>query len=324
MSRRVAWPVLVLLLALPATRASAVALAPGDLLMLTGRPWTTTWALLRIDRATGTVRDTVASAGALVTDPNGLVATPDGSVIVADRAAGLVRVDPATGAQTVLTPAASFGGAPGPLGVAREANGNLVVVCGDASGIWRVSSAGTVLGAFSAGAHFVAENAIAVAPDGGLWVADGSGAVVRVDPVTGDQAPLTITGVTWATPDGIALGPGANTLYVAMEGSLFYHHLAGTYAIDRASGAGAIIANAQSWVQGVAADPASGDAFVSSIALVAQDEPYQGILTHGAGGAWSVVNTPNQPFSGLLAIVPPAGNTPAVPMTWGRLKAMMR
>lgn len=314
--------IVALLLAPLAVPARSAALAPGDLLMLRGQPWTATWSLLRVNRSTGAPIDTLSSGGALLSDPRGLVALPDGTVLVADRLAGLVRIDPLTGAQSTFVPATSFSAA-GPTGVAREPSGNLVVVCGDASGIWRVSPAGAVSAPFSAGGGFTYANAIAVAADGGLWVADGMGQVVRVDPVTGAQAPLSISGVTWATPIGIALGKGATSVYVMMQGYFFYHHLAGTYVVDRATGAGAIIPNAMSWAQGVAADTTTDDAFVSSIDVINHDTPYQGVLTRGAAGAWTNLASTGAEESGLLAIVPSAA-TPAARATWGRLKADYR
>jgi len=88
--------------------------------------------------------------------------------------------------QSVFVAPAALGGA-GPVGIAREASGNFVVVCGDANGIWRVSPTGTVLYAFSAHSKIGAANAITVGPDGTLWVGDGSGQVVAVDPTSGTQ-----------------------------------------------------------------------------------------------------------------------------------------
>jgi streptogramin lyase len=308
-------------LALVAAPARAATLAAGDLVILNSPAWDASHSVLRVDANTGLPIETISSGG-LLTDPRGILVTPLGAILVADRTAGIVAIDPATGVQSVFVAPAALGGA-GPTGIARRANGDFFVVCGDANGIWRVSPAGAVLGVFSAHSTVTYANAIAVAPNGTLWVADGNQHVVAVDPTYGTQTALNTTGVDFSTPVGIAIGKGGSPLYVVMGGYFFYHQTGAVYQIDPVSGAGTLVPDAYQWSEGVAADLVSGNAYATSIGVINHDTPYYGQIAKSVAGAWSFLG-PQQKLSGLVAVVPPQFAAPAVPITWGRLKAMMR
>jgi len=312
---------IVLATALAPVAARAATLAAGDLLIVNAYEWDKSCSVLRVDANTGLPIETITSAG-LITAPRGIVVSPYGEVLVADWLAGIFKIDPATGVQSVFVAPASLGGA-GPTGIAREANGNFVIVCGDANGIWRVSPAGVVLGLFSAHSTITYANAIAVAPDGTLWVADGNQRVVAVDPTLGTQTVLNLTGVSFSTPIAIAIGKGGSPLYVNMNGYFSYHNTGGAWSIDAVSGIGVHVEDTFQWVEGVATDPVSGNAYVTTVDTINHDTPYYAHIAKRVNGVWSVLG-PNQKLSGLVAVVPPQFAAPAVPITWGRLKAMMR
>ncbi len=71
-------------------------------------------------------------------------------------------------------------------------------------------------------------------------------------------------------------------------------------------------------------DPVSGDAYIPSVDVINHDTPDWGQISKCVNGTWSVITPRFQMLSGLIAVVPPQLAVPAVPVTWGRLKAMMR
>jgi hypothetical protein len=297
-------------------------LSPGDLVIIDSSKWHRTLVILHVDPVSGTAVDTITSSGHLV-DPRALVVLPSGPIVVADHSTGLILVDPATGAQSLLASPAALGGA-GPTGVAREATGNLVVVCGDGNGIRRVSPGGALLQTFSAHGLLGAANGIAVGPDGRLWVADGISRIVAVDPVSGAQSPLAVSGIGAGAPLALAIAPSGSTLYVLLGSASVKGFGDGAWSVDTATGVGQWIPTTVQWAQGVGVDPVSGVAWVSSLMLINIDDPYAGLLTRGVGGSWALVGPPLQNFSGVLGVVPSPLATPAIPTTWGRVKAMMR
>lgn len=142
-----------------------------------------------------------------------------GDILVVDRdlAGGgkVIKVDPSTGAQTVL---ASDGNFKDPFGAAMEADGHLMVADQDAgtgalgelirvdlaTGGQQIVSSGN-----TPGNMFKAPSDVAIESNGNLIVVDpaaldGNGAVFRVDPTTGAQ--------TIVTQDGFLRNPRGVTL----------------------------------------------------------------------------------------------------------------
>jgi DNA-binding beta-propeller fold protein YncE len=146
-----------------------------------GEPNRKDGAVIRVDPLTG--RQSLVSSGGEFFDPAGLAVAPDGQIFVVDNRApdndgAVIRVDPHTGAQTLVTERSS---APGrreldlPFGIAIESDGNLVV------------------------SNRVLPNEL---PEG----CPVAGKVVRVNPLTGDQARVSGEGhIAW--PLGLAVRP---------------------------------------------------------------------------------------------------------------------
>lgn len=215
--RRVAPPLLALTVAAAAVPATAPA-AQGDLFV------TNFGHVIRID-ATGarTMVSGNTSPGqggqANFGDTIGLAVAPDGDIFVADAGlggsafgstGGVWRVDPATGVRTVVSSNGSHPQAPAenfdsPVGVAVEADGNLVVTDYDTGGstrerVFRVdpdTGARTILADNTTpsldGEQLQSLEGLAIAPDGTIYVGDanaydGGGGVFRVDPVTGTRS----------------------------------------------------------------------------------------------------------------------------------------
>jgi DNA-binding beta-propeller fold protein YncE len=155
-----------------------------------GEPNRKDGAVIRVDPLTG--RQSLVSSGGEFFDPAGLAVAPDGQIFVVDNRApdndgAVIRVDPHTGAQTLVTERSS---APGrteldlPFGIAIESDGNLVV-------------------------------SNRVLPNELPTLCPVAGKVVRVNPLTGDQARVSGEGhIAW--PLGLAVRPDGD-IVVANE-----------------------------------------------------------------------------------------------------------
>jgi DNA-binding beta-propeller fold protein YncE len=146
-----------------------------------GEPNLKDGAVIRVDPLTG--RQSLVSSGGEFFDPAGLAVAPDGQIYVVDNRApdndgAVIRVDPRTGAQTLVTERSNEAGRREldlPFGIAIESDGNLVVSN-------RVSPLELPL------------------------LCPVLGKVVRVNPLTGDQARVSSDGrIGW--PLGLALRP---------------------------------------------------------------------------------------------------------------------
>jgi sugar lactone lactonase YvrE len=221
--------------------------------------------VIRIDPVTG-VRTTVSEDANPSGDPGfllpvGLAVEANGDILVVDRDAGglpgfgaVIRVDPATGARTLVSSNSSPAGGPSflePVSIAVEANGDILV--GQAGQLLRVdpaTGARTLVSSNSSPAGGPSLNdpwGLTVEPDGDILVADtGTAAVIRVDPVTGARtsvssnttpagdpmfskpsgiAAVTVTNQppdcspTTASPSVIATTPKGNFVTIALQGA---------------------------------------------------------------------------------------------------------
>ena len=163
----------------------------------------------------------------------GIAVAPDGSIFVVKNYPDDVvyRVDPQTGAATVVSSDA-VGGGPlllFPDDIAVEAGGSLVVTvpAGNASSLLRVDPStgdrSVVSDAVTgAGVPLYAPRSVAVGADGALLVSEAADdparedRVQRVDAATGDRTiianPTTGTGPVLGFPTGIAVEPGGDAV----------------------------------------------------------------------------------------------------------------
>ncbi len=162
----------------------------------------------------------------------GVAVAANGDLIVADPSNGVpgsgkvVRVNPNTGAQTVIS---SGGNLVNPDGVALAANGDIYVADSGLATIIRIDPTTGAQTVVSSGGDFVEPTDLAIAPNGDIYVADGGympgtvvvGAIIRVDPTTGIQ-----TVVTQGTGPGV---PVPSQMAFDAAGDLFavYTPLAG-------------------------------------------------------------------------------------------------
>jgi sugar lactone lactonase YvrE len=192
-----------------AGRCGAVTLQPGDVVM-TRYMYSASAEILRLDPTT--LASTLISQGPLITIPMDVAVDLQGRILVADYASGVVVVDAASGAQSVLVSNGTLGGAPG--GICAAPDGRLYVsVYGPASGVMRVSADGSAVTPVSLGNRLASPGGLAIGPDGALYVTEaslpadngqangfqGHGSIVRVDPGTGNQ--------TLVAADALFIGP---------------------------------------------------------------------------------------------------------------------
>ena len=169
--------------------------ADGDILVADASALGGTGGVIRVDPTSG-ARTAVSANGAPAGGPDfaipvGVALEADGDILVADVDAfggtgGVIRVDPASGTRTTLSANGAPAGGPdfaAPLGVAVEADGDILVADSDAlggtGGVIRVDPASGARTAVSANG----------APPGGPDFADPLGVAVEPAPPSPQQPP---------------------------------------------------------------------------------------------------------------------------------------
>ena len=169
----------------------------------------------------------LALAMVVLLAPEPATAAP-GDILVADSfAARVVRIDPSTGARTLVSANDAPAGAPEfvePVGIALEPDGDILVADSGALGgavirVDPVSGARTTLSANgmpAGGPDFVSPQGLALEADGGIVVsdlaafADDTGGLVGVDPGSGTRSVISATGMPagpldFDSPFGVAV-----------------------------------------------------------------------------------------------------------------------
>ena len=282
---RITGPLLVALLALTGTAVAA----PGD-------PWvayvTNSTAsravLMRVDPATGGLVEISRNGpqGALFDHPYDLAAAPDGTLLVADMGrfatsgqrtpdGAIVRVDPATGAQTLVS---GGGRLVDPAGLALAPDGAIFVVenvgLDGNPEVLRIDPATGAQTVVTSGDKLCYPFGIAIEPAGTLVVTEygdllgGSepidcpqdlGAVLRVNPASGEQTLLSAGPPFLRNPFGVTVAPDGSILVVNQTGG----------------GAAVMRVNALTGVQQAVSGNGAGDAFMTPqrISLTPDGEP---------------------------------------------------
>ncbi len=143
----------------------------------------------------------------------------------------LAIVNLATGDRTLLvtTNEAGVNLLSGPVGVAREANGNLIIGEDGGSRLIRINPATglqTILSSSSVGAGPAMSSIYGLAVDAGghiIVASFGNQNILRVDPVTGDRTVLASSsvgsGVAMETPFGVMVDTGGTILFPSWDGT---------------------------------------------------------------------------------------------------------
>ena len=182
----------------------------GDLVVTDSR----VHMLLLIDPATLQIAS-LSTGGLVANNTRGLAMDASDQIHLIATGTGLVRVDAPTGAQTLVS--LGFSTSPvGPLGVALESDGHIVVGDG-VNGVVRVDPITGVKTTVASGGNIGLALGLIVASNGDLYAGDGSalmgGAskVVRIDPVTGLQTLIT-SGDNLKLPADLAIESTGNLL----------------------------------------------------------------------------------------------------------------
>lgn len=145
----------------------------------------------------------------------GHFALQPGEIVVSDSPAqAIFRVDPLTGAKTVL----SSGGHP--QGITIGGDGIVIAADADAKTIFKVDPVTGAQTVISSGGNFVSPYGVLLEACGTIIVVDARaggdplGAIIRVDPVTGAQKVLSSGGYL-VLPTGVALDAGSNVIVAA-------------------------------------------------------------------------------------------------------------
>ena len=228
--------------------------------------------------------------------PSSAVTLNPGDILVADLNAfggpgAIFRVDPTTGAQTIVSSGGSF---TGPAGIAITPSGDLLIA--NAGGpvpapgsIIRVNPATGAQTTVSSGGYLLNPVCLAIAADGALFVGDLDGGIIRVDLATGAQT--LVSGPR---------GPGA--IVIAPNGDV----LAGFNAIDAN---GDLLATDFGGRRIIRVDPTSAETVISSggslvapnsLAIAANGDVF--VVDQGANAVIRV-----DPISGAQTVVSSGG-----------------
>jgi len=200
--------VLLLLVSAHALAAPSAKLHPGDFVMISewgGR-------LVVLDGASFAVTE-IASGGHLVYATD-VAVTSGGRVLLTTSSAGVVSVDPSSGATSVVAPLATLGEGR-PSGLAVGPSGSLFVSMQSAISprVIELTSAGAFVRVVTSGGLLPMPAGLAFGTDGVLYVCttipygQGSGGgIARVDPASGAQSAVAGAGVLIG-PYHIAVAP---------------------------------------------------------------------------------------------------------------------
>jgi sugar lactone lactonase YvrE len=238
--------VLYLLSAILVATPATAALRPGDIVVNEG---TDNGEMLRVDPETGAVSH--LSQGGLLRLHASQMALDALGRILTFSAAGLVAVDPDTGAQTLLAP-------PIPSisiqAVAVATTGEVYATSPGSSGIppsiFRIDPTTGAYPTVSSGGSLVFPVGIMVDADGSLVVADGrafggTGGILRIDPSTGAQTTVA-SGGNILRPAGILVEPGGQIVITTGDPNhtyCFEPNCAAILRVDPGDGSQSVIAS---------------------------------------------------------------------------------
>ena len=170
-----------------------IAVRPDGDYVVVNLPSATPSGLFRIDHNTGA--DTKLNTGTHFGDgPTGVVIGPDGHYYVAELGArALIRVDKASGAETIVSSGGHF---VSPSGIAVSPDGHFLMADHGSDKVIHVDPGTGHQHVVSSGDHLQATIGIAVDSQGKILVVDMSGdKLIRIDPGTGVQGVIAQGGL---------------------------------------------------------------------------------------------------------------------------------
>jgi sugar lactone lactonase YvrE len=298
--------------------ACAATLRPGDFVTVTWQSGSAPCCQVFALDATSLAASLITSGG-YIADPTDIAVTRDGNILVAVPTAGVVRVDPASGHQTIFASVESLGGG-APEGVLATPDEIYITIQGSQPRIVRLNPDGSVAGVVSSGGLLAYPSGLALGPDGALYVCETipvgwkpGGSLLRVDPVSGAQT-LIASGDPIHGPLDAEFAPDGS-LWSVQRGGLL-HEKRGSIVRTRISdGFSELVEFGFNFVSGIAIRP-DGLTVIADCASVHSDceYPYTQAYPDGPRVDW---------ISGSVAFVPDLV-TPTTRTTWGRIKVIYR
>jgi sugar lactone lactonase YvrE len=157
--------------------------------------------IVKVDPLSG--EQVVLSSGGLLIQPFDPAIDQSGRIVVSDTSGRLIRVDPATGLQTLLTDN-SAGMLGMPCGIGLDRRGGVLVA--NTQSIVRVDPVTGQIQPVSTGGHFMVPIGIAVAATGEIFVLNTGPVkqIIRVNPRNGSQSIVSEAGLL-NNPQALAL-----------------------------------------------------------------------------------------------------------------------
>ena len=189
---------------MPFSEVHAVSLKSGDIIATHYR----TAEVFLVDPISGDL--TVISSGGLLIEPCHVTLDSSGNILVADMYRGVIRIDPISGTQTLIS---SLDGA---FGIAFGNNGKIYVSTfvgtppNSSAAILKIDPSSGIATVVSSDDNFLIPREIEIDSNGDILVADQGigylvdGAIINVNSVTGDQTILSSGGMI-ATIRGLAI-----------------------------------------------------------------------------------------------------------------------
>jgi hypothetical protein len=315
--------------------AGSVSLQGGDLIVVSpDYGHSSECCVWRLDAAL-TSRTSI-SCGGLIGYASQVAFAPDGGIVIADAANGLVRVEPATGAQRQLAMPADLN-AFSVDGVAFDAGGRMFVSATEGSissitagKVLELGASGSLLRVVTRGGSLLEPRGLAFGPQGELYVAEGRvpdrnpyntglgyGSIVRVDPASGTQAVLASAGGALFGPTNLALLP-SGLLYASNAGNVSGRQ--GFFSFTHISDGSTSV------------DPYTVNLLSGGLAASSAGDLYVGLCSTISFTCYTPIVARYPPSAGLGSatglfgpmVIVPQGVTPTRTSTWGRLKTIYR
>ena len=268
--------------------ALGVTLNRGDILVADPDALGGGGAIIRVDPHTGL--QTIISSGGNFVDPYAIALEQNGTILVGELNAGdpagssgtpssIIRVDPFTGSQTVLS---SGGYLHSVFGIAVAPNGEIFVTSAGYRQVVRIDPVTGAQSVVSSGGLFVSLRGIVMDASGQLYVADadqtGPGRVIRVDPSMGSQTTVS-SGGNFYDPTGIVLDDNGNII-VADNGNFDAGIGAAVIRVDPVTGAQTVVSSGGDFISpgGIAFDASGKIVLVDSNAFIGGSPFYDGAV----------------------------------------------